>query len=144
MAHETPITISGNLVADPELRFTPGGDAVAAFTVASTPRKYNGETQSWEDGDTLFLRGNVWRKAAENAAESLQKGMRVIVIGHLIQRTYENNDGEKRTILELDNCEIGASLQFATAKVEKNNAVQQAPEVKEAPKNSRTPARSRR
>lgn len=133
MAHETRITIVGNLVDDPELRFTPNGDAVANFTVASTSRKFNRETNEWEDDKTLFQRGSVWRKAAENAAESLQRGNRVIVVGDLTQRGYEDSDGNKRTVYELDNCEIATSLQFATATIAKNTADTQASPVKQAP-----------
>lgn len=116
MAGDTVITVVGNLTADPELRWTPGGAAVANFTVASTPRTFNKNTNAWEDGDPLFLRCNVWRQAAENCAESLAKGMGVIVQGRLTQRSYEK-DGEKRTVYELAVEEIGPSLKFATAKV---------------------------
>ena len=119
MAGETVITIVGNLTDDPELRFTPSGAAVANFRVASTPRTYNKQTDSWEDGDPLFLSCAVWRQYGENVAESLQRGSRVIVTGKLRQRSYETNDGEKRTVYEIDVEEIGPSLKWATAKVTK-------------------------
>jgi single-strand DNA-binding protein len=119
MAGETIITVVGNLVDDPELRFTPSGAAVAKFRVASTPRTFDRQTNEWKDGDSLFLTCSVWRQAAENAAESLQRGMRVIVQGRLKQRSYEDNEGVKRTVYELDVEEVGASLKNATAKVEK-------------------------
>ncbi|NED95497.1 single-stranded DNA-binding protein [Phytoactinopolyspora alkaliphila] len=117
MAGETVITIVGNLTDDPELRFTPSGAAVANFTVASTPRTFNRQTSAWEDGETLFMRCSVWRQVAENAAESLQRGMRVIVSGRLRQRSFDTREGEKRTVIELDVDEIGPSLRYATAKV---------------------------
>lgn len=117
MAGETTITVIGNLVADPELRFTPSGSAVANFTIASTPRNFNRQTNEWEDGETLFLRAAVWREAAENVAESLTKGMRVIVTGRLKSRSYETKEGEKRTVIDLEVDEIGPSLKSATAKV---------------------------
>lgn len=116
MAGETPITIIGNLVADPELRFTPSGKAVANFRVASTPKKFNKQTQQFEDGQGLFLTVNVWNQQAENVAESLQKGMRVIVQGDLEQRSYETREGEKRTVYEITANEVAPSLKFATAK----------------------------
>ncbi len=119
MAGETIITVVGNLTADPELRFTPSGAAVANFTVASTPRTLDKSTNEWKDGDALFLRCSVWRQAAENVAESLQRGMRVVVQGRLKQRSYETKEGEKRTVVELDVDEIGPSLKYATAKVNK-------------------------
>ena len=119
MAGETVITVVGNLVEDPELRFTPSGAAVAAFRIASTPSRFNKDTSKWEDGDSLFLRCSVWRQAAENVAESLQRGMRVIVQGRLKQREWETKDGEKRTSYEIDVDEVGPSLKFATAKVAK-------------------------
>lgn len=121
MAGDTVITVIGNLTADPELRFTPSGNAVANFTVASTPRTYDKNKNEWVDGDALFLRCNIWREAAENVAESLVKGMRVIVVGRLKQRSYETKDGEKRTVIELEVDEIGPSLKFATAKVTRGN-----------------------
>ncbi len=119
MAGETIITVVGNLTADPELRFTPGGAAVANFTVASTPRSYDKDSGGWKDGDPLFLRCNVWRQAAENVAESLTRGMRVVVTGRLRQRTFETGEGQKRTVMELDVEEVAPSLKYATAKVEK-------------------------
>ena len=117
MAGETVITVVGNLVDDPELRFTPSGAAVANFRIASTPRSFNRQTNEWEDGEALFLSCSVWRQAAENVAESLQKGMRVVVQGRLKQRQYETREGEKRTVVELDVDEVGPSLKYATAKV---------------------------
>src|SRR5690349_21730824 len=119
MAGETPITVVGNLTADPELRFTPSGAAVANFTVASTPRTFDRQTNEWKDQETLFLNCSVWRQAAENAAESLQRGMRVIVQGRLKARSYETREGEKRTVFEIDVEEVGPSLKMATAKVTK-------------------------
>jgi single-strand DNA-binding protein len=119
MAGETLITVVGNLTDDPELRFTPSGAAVANFRVASTPRTYNRQTNAWEDGDPLFLSCSVWRQAAENVAESLQRGARVVVTGRLKQRSYETREGEKRTVFELDVDEVGPSLRYATAKVTK-------------------------
>jgi single-strand DNA-binding protein len=117
MAGETVITVVGNITDDPELRFTPSGAAVANFTVASTPRTLNKQTNEWEDGEALFLRCSIWRQAAENVAESLQKGARVIVQGRLKARTWETREGEKRTSFEVDVDEIGPSLRWATAKV---------------------------
>ena len=114
---DTPITVVGNIVADPELRFTPSGAAVANFRIASTPRTFNKNTNQWEDGEGLFLTCNVWRQAAENVAESLSKGMRVIVNGRLRQRSYETREGEKRTVYEVEVDEVGPSLKYATAKV---------------------------
>jgi len=119
MAGDTTVTVIGNLTADPELRFTPSGAAVASFTVASTPRTFDRASGEWKDGEALFLRCNIWRQAAENVAESLQKGMRVVVQGRLKQRQYETREGEKRTVVELDVDEIGPSLRYATAKVNK-------------------------
>ncbi|MDP9637730.1 single-strand DNA-binding protein [Rhodococcus cercidiphylli] len=121
MAGETVITVIGNLTADPELRFTPAGAAVANFTVASTPRTFDRQTNEWKDGDALFMRCNIWREAAENVAESLTRGSRVIVSGRLRQRSYETREGEKRTVVELEVDEIGPSLRYATAKVNKAN-----------------------
>ena len=118
---DTPITIVGNIVADPELRFTPSGAAVANFRIASTPRRYNPQTQQHEDGEGLFLTCNVWRDQAENVAESLTKGMRVIVNGNLRQRSYETNEGEKRTVYEVEVEDVGPSLKWATARVERTN-----------------------
>jgi single-strand DNA-binding protein len=117
MAGETVITVVGNLVDDPELRFTPSGAAVANFRIASTPRTFDRQSNEWKDGDALFLSCAVWRQAAENVAESLQKGMRVVVQGRLKQRSYETREGEKRTVVELDVEEVGPSLKYATAKV---------------------------
>ncbi|MEU8540117.1 single-stranded DNA-binding protein [Streptomyces sp. NPDC048717] len=117
MAGETVITVIGNLVDDPELRFTPSGAAVAKFRVASTPRTFDRQTNEWKDGESLFLTCSVWRQAAENVAESLQKGMRVVVQGRLKQRSYEDREGVKRTVFELDVEEVGPSLKNATAKV---------------------------
>ena len=117
MAGETTITVIGNLTNDPELRFTPSGSAVANFTIASTPRTFDRQSNEWKDGETLFLRASVWREAAENVAESLTKGMRVIVNGRLKSRSYETKEGEKRTVIELEVDEIGPSLRFASAKV---------------------------
>jgi len=119
MAGETVITIIGNLVDDPELRFTPSGAAVANFRIASTPRTFDRQTNEWRDQETLFLSCSVWRQAAENVAESLQKGMRVVVQGRLKQRSFETREGEKRTVFELDVDEVGPSLRNATAKVTK-------------------------
>jgi single-strand DNA-binding protein len=117
MAGETVITVVGNLVDDPELRFTPSGAAVANFRIASTPRTFDRQTNEWKDGDALFLTCSVWRQAAENVAESLQKGMRVVVQGRLKSRQYETREGEKRTVFEIDVDEVGPSLKYATAKV---------------------------
>jgi single-strand DNA-binding protein len=117
MAGETVITVVGNLVADPELRFTPSGAAVANFRIASTPRTFDRQANEWKDGESLFLSCSVWREAAENVAESLTKGMRVIVQGRLTQRSYETREGEKRTVVELQVDEVGPSLRNATAKV---------------------------
>ena len=117
MAGETVITVVGNLVDDPELRFTPSGAAVANFRIASTPRNFNRQTNEWEDGEALFLSCSIWRQAAENVAESLTKGMRVVVQGRLKSRSYETREGEKRTVMELDVEEVGPSLKYATAKV---------------------------
>jgi single-strand DNA-binding protein len=117
MAGETPITLIGNLTADPELRFTPNGAAVANFTVASTPRTFDRQTNEWKDGDAMFLNCSVWRQYAENVAESLQKGTRVIVSGRLKSRSYETREGEKRTVFEVDVDEVGPALRYATAKV---------------------------
>lgn len=121
MAGETVITVIGNLTADPELRFTPAGAAVANFTVASTPRTFDRNTGEWRDGEALFLRCNIWRDAAENVAESLTKGARVVVNGRLRQRSFETREGEKRTVVELEVDEIGPSLRYATAKVSKTS-----------------------
>ncbi len=120
-AGDTVITLVGNLVDDPELRFTPSGAAVAKFRIASTPRFMDKATNEWKDGDSLFLTCNVWRQAAENVAESLTRGMRVIVQGRLRQRSYETKEGEKRTVYEVEVDEVGPSLKSATAKVAKAN-----------------------
>jgi single-strand DNA-binding protein len=119
VAGDTIITVVGNLTADPELRFTPSGAAVANFTVASTPRIYDRQSGEWKDGEALFLRCNIWREAAENVAESLTRGSRVIVQGRLKQRSFETREGEKRTVVEVEVDEIGPSLRYATAKVNK-------------------------
>ncbi|MDJ0458587.1 single-stranded DNA-binding protein [Arthrobacter sp. NQ7] len=117
MAGEITITVIGNLTSDPELRFTPSGSAVANFTIASTPRTFDRQSNEWKDGETLFLRASVWREAAENVAESLTKGTRVIVTGRLKSRSYETKEGEKRTVIELEVDEIGPSLRYANAKI---------------------------
>src|SRR5207248_5822336 len=119
MAGETTITVVGNLTTDPELRFTPSGAAVANFTVASTPRTLDRQSGEWRDGDSLFLRCSLWRQFAENVAESLTRGARVLVQGRLRQRSYETKEGEKRTVVELEVDEIGPSLRYATAKINK-------------------------
>jgi single-strand DNA-binding protein len=120
-AGDTQITIIGNLTRDPELRYTPTGQAVASFAVASTPRFLDKTTNEWKDGDSLFLNCSVWRQAAENVAETLQRGMRVIVSGRLRQRSYETKEGEKRTVVEVEVDEVGPSLRYASAKVTKSN-----------------------
>ncbi len=120
MAGDTVITVVGNLTGDPELRFTASGVAVASFTIASTPRSFDRQTNEWKDGEALFLRCSLWREAAENVAESLTKGMRVIAQGRLVQRSYETREGEKRTVIELQVEEIGPSLRYASAKVTRN------------------------
>jgi len=120
MSGETVVTIAGNLTADPELRFTPSGAAVASFTIASTPRAYDKQAGEWKDGEPLFMRCSIWRQAAENVAETLTKGMRVIAQGRLVQRNYEK-DGQKRTVVELQVEEVGPSLMYAVAKVQKAN-----------------------
>lgn len=117
MAGETTITVVGNLTNDPEMRFTPSGSAVANFTIASTPRTFDRQTNEWKDGETLFLRASIWREAAENVAESLTKGTRVVAQGRLKSRSYETKEGEKRTVMELEVDEIGPSLRYASAKV---------------------------
>lgn len=121
MAGETIITLVGNLTADPELRFTPAGAPVANFTVASTPRNFDRQTNEWKDGDAMFLNCSVWRQAAENVAETLTKGMRVIVQGRLKSRSFETREGERRTVFEIDVDEVGPSLKYASAKVQKNS-----------------------
>ena len=139
MANETTITVIGNLTNDPELRFSPSGDAVANFTIASTPRTFDRNSNEWKDGEALFLRSSIWREAAENAAESLTKGMRVIASGFLKQRSYEK-DGEKRTVIEFEVQEIGPSLKYANAKVNRaqrnggnGQPAQQQPRTQQAP-----------
>jgi single-strand DNA-binding protein len=134
MAGETTLTVIGNLTNDPELRFTPSGDAVANFTIASTPRTFDRKSNEWKDGESLFLRCSIWRDAAGNVAESLTKGMRVIASGALKSRSYETKEGEKRTVIEFEVDEIGPSLKYANAKVnrtQRNNGgggqAQQAP-----------------
>jgi single-strand DNA-binding protein len=119
MAGETTVTVVGNLTSDPELRFTPAGSAVVNFTVASTPRLFDRESGAWRDGDALFLRCSLWREYAENVAESLVRGTRVVVHGRLRQRSYDTKEGEKRTVVELEVEEIGPALRYATAKVTK-------------------------
>src|ERR1700759_3931998 len=119
MAGETTITVVGNLTADPELRFTPSGAAVANFTVASTPRTFDKASGEWKDGEALFLRCNIWRQSAAHVAESLTRGRRVVVQGRLRQRSFETKEGEKRTVVELEVDEVGPSLRYATAKVNK-------------------------
>lgn len=121
MAGETPVTLIGNLTDDPELRYTPSGAAVAQFTIASTPRTFDRHANEWKDGAALFLRCSVWRQAAENAAETLTKGARVIVTGRLRQRSYETKEGEKRTVVEVEVDEVGPSLRYAVAKVTKTS-----------------------
>lgn len=117
MAGETTLTIIGNLTSDPEIRFTRSGDAVANFTVASTPRQFDKASNEWKDGEALFMRCSLWREPAEHVAESLTRGSRVIVVGRLKQRSYETREGEKRTVVELDVDEVGPSLRYASAKV---------------------------
>jgi single-strand DNA-binding protein len=135
MSGETTLTVIGNLTADPELRFTPSGAAVASFTIACTPRTFDKTRNEWRDGDALFLRGSVWREVAEHVAESLTKGMRVIATGRLKQRSYQDNEGVKRTVIELEVDEIGPSLRYATAKVSKaaRSSAQRPAEASTAP-----------
>lgn len=121
MAGDTQITVVGNLVDDPELRFTPSGAAVAKFRIASTPRYLDRQSNEWKDGESLFLSCNVWRQAAENVAESLHRGTRVLVVGRLKQRSYETREGEKRTVFEVEVDEVGPSLRNATAKVNRTS-----------------------
>lgn len=122
--NETPITIVGNLVADPELRFIPNGAAVTTIRVASTPRVYNRDTNQWEDGEALFLTCNIWRQPAENVAESLTKGARVVVVGKLKQRSYQTREGENRTVFEVDAEEIAPSLKYATVQITRTESGQ--------------------
>ena len=117
MANDTILTVVGNLTTDPELRFTSSGAAVASFTVASTPRTFDRQTNEWKDGEALFMRCSIWRQAAENVAESLTRGARVVVTGRLKQRSFDTREGEKRTVIELEVDEVGPSLKYATAKV---------------------------
>lgn len=134
MSGETTITLVGNLVDTPELRYTPSGDAVAKFRVASTPRVWSREDEQWNDGETLFLTCTVWRQYAENVAESLSRGNRVIVQGNLKQRSYETSEGEKRTVYEIDVTEVGPLLRFHTATLTHANAAEKEPEPKRAVK----------
>lgn len=133
----TNITIIGNLVEDPILRFTPAGAAVCNFRVASTPRTYNRQTQQWEDGEAMFLTCNAWKQLGENTAESLAKGMRVIVTGKLKQRSFQTREGENRSVFEIDVEEVGPSLRYATAQVNRNpQSGQQAPSQQQAQQNA--------
>ncbi|MDK8838162.1 single-stranded DNA-binding protein [Corynebacterium sp. MSK071] len=118
--NETPITVVGNVVAEPELRWTPAGAAVCNFRIASTPKRFNSQTQQWEDGEAMFLTCNAWKHLAENTAESLAKGMRVIVNGRLKQRSFQTREGDNRTVFEIDVDEVGPSLRYATAQVNRN------------------------
>jgi single-strand DNA-binding protein len=127
MAGETVITVVGNLTADPELRYTPSGAPVANFTVASTPRTFDRQSGEWRDGDALFLRCNIWREPAENVAETLVRGTRVVVQGRLRQRSFETREGEKRTVVEMEADEVAPSLRYATAKVHKRGKGQPPP-----------------
>ena len=138
MAGETPITVIGNIVAEPELRFTPAGAAVCNFRVASTPRRYNSQTNQWEDGEAMFLTCNAWRQLGENTAESLAKGMRVIVTGKLKQRSFQTREGDNRTVFEIDVEEVGPSLRYATTQVNRNTREggQQAPNQQQAQQNA--------
>lgn len=133
MNGETTITVIGNLTAAPELRFTPGGHAVANFTLASTPRTFNRQSGEWEDGQALFLRCTLWRKAAENIAESLTKGSRVIAAGRLRQRTFETREGDKRTVIELEVDEIGPSLRYVTVTITKQNRTENGEPAQDEP-----------
>lgn len=138
---DTNITVVGNMVADPELRFTPSGAAVCNFRMASTPRSFNRQSNQWEDGEAMFLTVNVWRQAAENVAESLSKGMRVIVTGRLKQRSYETREGEKRSVFEVEADEVGPSLTFAYANVHRQTSKQSGQQVSQPP--VQEPAQSR-
>lgn len=133
MAGDTTLAIVGNLTADPELRFTQAGKAVANFTVASTPRTFNRNTGEWEDGDALFMRCTVWQQQAEQVAESLTKGTRVVVVGRLRQRSFETKEGEKRTVVELEVDEVGPSLRYAMAKVQRVQQDGQRQQQRQAP-----------
>ena len=128
MAGDTTLTIIGNLTADPELRFSPSGAAVADFTIASTPRRFDKNANEWRDGETLFMRCSIWREAAENVAESLRKGMRVIAVGNLVQRLWDDRDGNKRTVVELQVEEVGPSLRKAKAVVTRTGQAGSAPQ----------------
>lgn len=138
MAGETPITIVGNIVAEPELRFVPAGAAVCNFRVASTPRAYNKQTQQWEDGEAVFLTCNAWKQLGENTAESIAKGMRVIVTGKLKQRSFQTREGDNRTVFEIDVEEVGPSLRYATTQVNRNprEGGHQAPNQQQAQQNA--------
>ncbi|MDV7221015.1 single-stranded DNA-binding protein [Streptomyces prunicolor] len=125
MSGETTLTVVGNIVSEPELRFTPAGAAVAKFRIASTPRKFDKQTNAWTDGDPLFLGVSVWRQQAEHVAESVTKGARVVVVGRLTQRSYEDREGVKRTVYEIEADEVAVSLAFATAKITKASGGQQ-------------------
>lgn len=138
---DTNITVVGNMVADPELRFTPSGAAVCNFRMASTPRSFNRQTNQWEDGEALFLTVNVWRQAAENVAESLSKGMRVIVTGRLKQRSYETREGEKRSVFEVEADEVGPSLTFAYANVHRQTGKQAGQQASQPPAQAATESR---
>lgn len=145
MANEPTVTIVGNLTADPELRFTPSGSAVTNFSIASTPRVLNRETNEWDDGETLFMRGSIWNEYAENVAETLQKGQRVIAQGRLTSRSYETPEGEKRTVIEFAVDEIGPSLRFATAVVTRaTKAKETTPPVVSKPAAKASASRTRR
>ena len=135
MANETVITIVGNLTGDPELRFTPSGSAVANLTIASTPKSFDKQTNEFKDGETLFMRCSVWREAAENVAETLTKGTRVIAQGRLKQRSYETTEGEKRTVVEMEIDEIGPSLRWASAKVTRTQRNDKPAQTQNAPTN---------
>lgn len=136
MSGETLVTVVGNLVDDPELRFTPAGAAVARFRIASTPRTFDRQTNEWKDGESLFLTCSVWRQAAENVAASIARGTRVIVHGRLRQRTYDANDGTKRTVFELDVEEVGPSLKNATAAVTKATGTNSTPQTRQQPQSA--------
>ena len=142
MANDVTICITGNLTGDPELRFTPSGAAVANFTIASTPRTFDKQANEWRDGDPMFLGCSVWRQAAENCAESLTKGMRVIVQGRLKSRSYETREGEKRTVFEIDVEEVGPSLTWATARVTRSGQQQAKPRQQQRPAGDPWAARS--
>ena len=147
MSNDTPLTVVGNLTGDPELRFIPSGAAVANFTVASTPKHFDKQANEFKDGETLFMRCSVWREAAENAAESLTKGMRVVVTGRLVSRSWQTNEGENRTVMEMQVDEVGPSLRYATAKVTKTERNQggggwNAPPAQQQPAQPQQPAQA--